>query len=93
MMHHVYRMYDSTGRLLYIGQSVSLAERLGGHRSGSEWWPDVRTIKVEPHADSLAARSAEARAIATERPAYNVSGLVSRPVSREQRNYLAGRRI
>jgi hypothetical protein len=74
MMYHVYRMYDSAGRLLYIGQSISLAERLGGHRAGSEWWPDVRTIRVEPHADLLAARSAESAAIRAERPIHNRSG-------------------
>jgi hypothetical protein len=74
-------MFDGAGRLLYIGQSVSLAERLGAHRHGSGWWSDVRTITVEPHADLLAVRAAESAAILAERPIHNVSG---RPTQNDQ---------
>jgi hypothetical protein len=73
-MADLYRMYDTDGQLLYIGQSISLAERLGQHRAGSAFWSAVRTITVEPHPDASAARLAEARAIQAERPIHNRAG-------------------
>jgi excinuclease UvrABC nuclease subunit len=70
-MADLYRMYDTDGQLLYIGQSISLAERLGQHRAGSAFWSAVRTITVEPHPNVSAARLAEAKAIQAERPVHN----------------------
>lgn len=67
----VYRCFDASGRLLYIGSSKCVAMRLRGHESTSPWWPDVARTEVESHDNVLSARAAEARAIPAEQPLYN----------------------
>ncbi len=72
-MHAVYRLFDEAGRLLYIGMSGRAGRRFDDH-AVKRWWPLVRTITLEWHATHAAARLAEKRAIADERPRYNVAG-------------------
>lgn len=73
-MSDLYRIYDAADSLLYIGISVSAAERLAQHRGSASWWPEVRTIRLERYLDRAAARQAELIAIRTERPVYNIEG-------------------
>ena len=72
-MHAVYRMYDHAGRLLYVGMSGRAGRRFDGH-SDRRWFPLVNTITLEWHANHAQARIAEVRAIADEKPRYNVAG-------------------
>lgn len=74
----LYRLFDSDDRLLYIGISLRLAGRIGQHRHAKEWWAEVARISVEHFATRREAAAAESAAITTERPAYNISGTVSR---------------
>lgn len=69
----VYRMFDSSGALLYVGLSMSLPARLAGHRADKQWWPEIATISVEHFASRDAAAEAEVVAIRLERPAHNRS--------------------
>lgn len=80
-MHAVYRMFDEAGRLLYIGVSGRAGRRFDQH-SEKRWFPLVGLITLEWHATKAAAELAERRAIAAERPRYNVTGspIAVRPV-------------
>jgi predicted GIY-YIG superfamily endonuclease len=67
----VYRCYDESGVLLYIGATYQLKERLKVHaRTRPEWHRVTRVDEVwyETRAEALAAESA---AIAAERPEWN----------------------
>lgn len=70
--HCVYRWYDATGRLLYIGCTVDLAGRMRVHRSkGSDWVPLAAHVEVESHPTRTAGYAAEKAAILEEQPIYN----------------------
>jgi len=72
-MHAVYRMYDHSGRLLYIGMSGRAGRRFDEHAK-KRWFPLVSTITLEWHDTHAAAVLAEKRAIADEQPRYNIAG-------------------
>lgn len=67
----LYRAFDAEGRLLYVGVSLNLGDRMKGHRSAALWWEDVAIIAVEHCEDRAAAMTAERAAITAESPAYN----------------------
>jgi excinuclease UvrABC nuclease subunit len=69
----VYRAYDGTGRLLYVGASVRLTKRLATHRSISWWWVLVDSISTERFSTIGEALAAETEAIRTEQPAFNIT--------------------
>ena len=72
-MHAVYRMFDHAGRLMYIGMSGRAGRRFDQHAE-KRWFPLVSTITLEWHATHASAVLAEKRAIAAERPRYNIVG-------------------
>lgn len=72
-MHAVYRMYDDRGRLLYVGVTGDIGQRFGDH-SMKRWFPLVERITLEWHETRAQAVLAESRAIAKERPRYNIAG-------------------
>jgi len=43
----LYRHFDANGSLLYVGISLSTAQRMGEHRCGSEWWKKVVSITIQ----------------------------------------------
>lgn len=69
----VYRIYDETGRLIYVGASSHVDERIGCHRSQSWWFALTARIDVEVHLTTRDAFQAEKRAIRSERPAFNAT--------------------
>jgi predicted GIY-YIG superfamily endonuclease len=76
-MHHisrhscVYRFYDWSNRLLYVGVSDNLPRRLIEHEADKEWWWEVAWVKVEHWNSREEALAVEAIAIRTEKPRYN----------------------
>lgn len=75
----VYRVYDTPGRLLYVGISDKPGRRLNDEHSNpadpdyKTWWPQVdpkRTLVIYKR-DLETARMAEAEAIRDELPLYN----------------------
>jgi predicted GIY-YIG superfamily endonuclease len=68
----LYRFYDSTDRLLYIGITNRITRRLDEHGDEKPWYGEVTRVKVEHHPDRYAALAAEKSAIKTERPKYNI---------------------
>lgn len=83
----VYRAYDRSGDLLYVGVSLSAWMRLASHRT-KEWWTDVANITVEHFETIDEAGAAESAAILSEGPAHNVA----RPGQRVTEDVLARRR-
>ncbi len=70
-MFTVYRMYDNSNRLIYIGHSESAAGRLGDHADKQAFWPDVCVITLERYATYQEMRHAEEMAIQNEVPLHN----------------------
>lgn len=71
MRTDLYRYFDKTGRLLYVGVSVSALIRLTQHSQTSEWFGQWVTMTRETYKDRTTALRAERGAIVKERPLYN----------------------
>lgn len=68
----VYRMRADDGSLLYVGCTKNLKHRMAEHKSVKPWWNDVASVDVDEFDDRADALLAEAEAIGTENPQYNV---------------------
>lgn len=71
-MTSLYRLRDTSGRLLYVGIAGNPGRRFEQHAGDKPWWGQVASITLEHHPDRGAALDAERHAIQTEAPAYNV---------------------
>jgi predicted GIY-YIG superfamily endonuclease len=71
-MNQLYRHYNSSGELLYIGISISQLQRLAQHKQYSHWIMEVSDIKIENFETREEALKAERWAIKEECPKYNV---------------------
>jgi predicted GIY-YIG superfamily endonuclease len=78
-MHAVYRMFDKNRGLLYVGRTSAAGQRFGDH-SIKRWFALVANIELEWHPTLAAAEEAEARAIASEKPRYNIRGVTAQPM-------------
>ena len=67
----LYRHFDSTGVLLYVGISNDYMRRSDAHEYDKEWWKQIASSKVEWWANRTLALEAERLAIETEHPAHN----------------------
>lgn len=74
----VYRMFDSSGILLYIGRTSNSGRRFNEH-SSKGWFSLVATITLERYSSATRAEDAERLAILAEKPAFNVYGTDPRP--------------
>ncbi|MFA7267551.1 MAG: hypothetical protein WC054_14675 [Candidatus Nanopelagicales bacterium] len=79
MSASVYRMWDASGDLLYVGASTSYAARIQQHQGQRAWFLDVSNITIEHFATHELAFEAEAAAIAAECPKYNRTFTTSKP--------------
>jgi hypothetical protein len=70
--HALYRFYDRSDVLLYVGITVDLPTRMGNHQTDKPWWADVARMTVEHHASRADVLDAERQAIRDEKPLYNV---------------------
>lgn len=69
----LYRHFSANGDLLYVGISLSAVARLGRHQNGAAWAREIATISVENFPTRDMALTAEAIAIAAEKPKHNIS--------------------
>ena len=67
----LYRFYDVSPRLLYVGVTDSPAARWGQHAATAPWWADVAIKTIEWYPTRQAALDAEDAAIAAENPVHN----------------------
>jgi len=85
--HALYRFYDRTDVLLYVGITADLPKRMKNHQKEKPWWLQISTIKIEPYETRSEVFEAEAEAIRTENPLYNSTHntfVAMAPVSPEQ---------
>jgi predicted GIY-YIG superfamily endonuclease len=71
--HTLYRLFDADDNLLYVGISFMPENRLNQHRREKPWWCQVARRELVSYPDRNAAADAERKAIANERPIYNVN--------------------
>jgi hypothetical protein len=71
-MAELYRHFDESGALLYVGISTSTLSRLTQHRTNALWFSAIASVKVEHFPTRAAAQRAEIEAIKKERPKYNI---------------------
>lgn len=70
----VYRLFDETGVLLYVGIANNPERRWRQHRREKSWWSAVTRIEIHEHPTRREAERAEAFVIRIETPAYNIQG-------------------
>jgi hypothetical protein len=68
----LYRLFDNSGLLLYVGIAGNPGQRFHQHSREKSWWDRVETIKVEHYATRSEAVRAEKEAIIGEAPEFNV---------------------
>lgn len=74
-MTYLYRAFDATGGLLYVGITVDMRQRFGpGGHEHALWADDIVTITAELYPTRRDAQKAELQAIKTESPRWNVAG-------------------
>lgn len=69
----LYRHYDASGVLLYVGISLASVSRLMQHRRDSGWFDKITNITIEHYPTRVAALRAERAAIKSENPKHNIS--------------------
>lgn len=70
--HALYRFFDRTDALLYVGITLDFPTRMSSHRKEKPWWTLVDHITIEHFDNRLDAIAAERTAIKAENPLYNV---------------------
>jgi len=94
MSFWVYRCYDAEDRLLYVGQSGNVDQRIKIHRRGPVGARMVRHEVAGPYPTREAALTAEARAIASEKPLLNqrcnIERLYDEPTAEDLRAAIKG---
>jgi hypothetical protein len=86
-MTTLYRAYDGSGRLLYVGISDRSGSRRLAHPQRSLWRDQVARWEYEQHPTRQAALAAKAAALATEWPVHN-RGRSPQQRRAEQREYV-----
>jgi len=71
--HVLYRFYDDTEQLLYVGITANPPQRFKAHRADKHWWSTVSTVRLQTFMSRRELESAEREAIKSERPIYNVT--------------------
>jgi predicted DNA-binding transcriptional regulator AlpA len=72
MKTSLYRHFDKTGRLLYVGVSLSAMRRLSEHSGNSAWAASIARVTIEHFQTREQALDAERLAVRAERPLYNI---------------------
>lgn len=68
----LYRLFDESDVLLYVGIAVDPGRRFVRHREDKAWWGEVANIALAVYPSRSEALAAEREAIKTEKPRHNV---------------------
>jgi predicted GIY-YIG superfamily endonuclease len=68
----LYRHYDKSNNLLYVGISLSHLQRLGQHSTNSHWFTKISNVTVKHFDTRQEAIEAERNAIRSEKPLHNI---------------------
>jgi hypothetical protein len=71
--HVLYRFYDASGALLYVGITAKPIRRFRDHQKTKDWWIEVSNIRVENFSSRIELIYGERRAIVHEKPLYNIT--------------------
>lgn len=71
-MHVLYRLFDASDDLLYIGKTVAPSSRFQQHRETKSWWRTVATIRLAYFNSAEELDREERYAIRSERPLHNI---------------------
>jgi predicted GIY-YIG superfamily endonuclease len=71
----LYRHFDADDRLLYVGISLDAFSRLRQHQQAAGWVSAAVTMRTVTYRSRDEAFAAEARAIAEEKPLWNIAGV------------------
>ena len=73
----VFRAYDEGKRLLYVGRTKNLAQRLKEIQSQSPctWTDDMASLRITRYQSPWDAHAAVQEAIRTEDPLWNINGM------------------
>ncbi len=69
----VYRAYTADKRLIYVGMTDDIFQRMAAHRSGSEWWGFAEYLMVEEYPTRSQASIREAELVAMHAPRFNTA--------------------
>ena len=72
--HVLYRFYDASDVLLYVGITADFGSRVKGHQAEKHWSDLIVNVRLEHFATRSEALDAERVAIRDENPLYNVQG-------------------
>lgn len=83
----VYRAYDESDELIYIGSTKNVATRVGQHQSVTTWWTtEVARIEVDIYPTIEQARAEERKMIETTAPRRNITySKINRPTRARDR--------
>jgi len=70
--HVLYRFFDQSDVLLYVGITVDPTARFKKHRGDKPWWDQIDHIGLEHFATREEALEAERKAIKSEEPLHNI---------------------
>jgi excinuclease UvrABC nuclease subunit len=88
--NYLYRHFDKNDRLLYVGISLSVFQRLAQHRSRAHWFEQICRVEMEQFATREEAKAAERVAIKREKPLFNIQfseqQAAARAAAKVQRN-------
>ena len=70
----VYRVYDADARLIYVGETGNLFQRLDTHAMQTWWAPQVAHVKATVYPSRELALAAERACIRHEDPRWNITG-------------------
>jgi predicted GIY-YIG superfamily endonuclease len=82
----LYRHFDKDGKLLYVGISISVIQRLSQHRR-SRWFGEIASITIEKFPSRRDAARAEMVAIRKECPRFNIR-LVNYEIEEEEWDWI-----
>ena len=67
----VYKFFDESDELLYIGRTGNLLRRIARHTIKTGWFNEVRTVRILPCASRYESVEIERREIMQHSPKYN----------------------
>ena len=73
MNTQLYRHFDNSNTLLYVGISLSTFARLSQHKDHSPWFKQVNRVEIQHFDTRDEAMAAERQAIKTENPKFNIA--------------------
>ena len=77
--HILYRLFDDSGTLLYVGITNDVRQRFAAHATTQPWWGEVADCRTEFFSTRTALDAAERVAIQSESPRYNKRLRAPRP--------------